>query len=160
MNKEELKEAFIETIKDMGGLIDDIIFRPYSLRISRMYYPRSTYYHRLNKFEMQGLVKRKQHRKYGNPFVVTQKGRTLLHKPSIQKRRSDGFSSIIIFDIPEDKHRERNIFRRYLKRNGYTLIQKSVLISPLEISRELEELMEELKIRPYVTKISGKINFS
>lgn len=83
----------------------------------------------------------------------------MLHKPVTKNHRSDGFSTIIIFDIPEEKSRQRTIFRRYLQKNGYTLLQKSVLIAPFALSRDVKELIEELDIRRHISVIDGKINY-
>lgn len=148
----KLIEELINFLKDLGQLYDDIVSRrPYSTM------PRSTYYYNVRRFEKAGLIKRKERKKYGGMFVLTDKCRLLIKKRTTQNKRTDGFSTIIIFDIPEEKHKERDIFRRYLKRNGYTQIQKSVLISPLKVSLEIKDLSEELKIKPFITIISGRI---
>lgn len=149
----KIVEELIDFLHDLSQLYDDIVsMRPYSTM------PRSTYYYNVKRFEKAGLLKKKNRKKYGNTFTLTEKGKVLIKQPKVQKRRTDGFSTIIIFDIPEEKHRERNVFRRYLIRNGYTQIQKSVLISPLAISEEIKELAEELKIKPHISTLSGKLN--
>lgn len=155
-----LTEEFIEFAKSIGEIAGTIVFTPYgrlSLRGSR--FPRTTYYYNLRKFEKKGLIK-KQQKKLKSNFVLTAKGKELIHKPQPAKKiaRKDGLSTVVIFDIPEDQRRERNIFRRYLIRNGYVQIQKSVLISPLTVTAELKDLLLELKIKQCVTIISGRID--
>ncbi|MFH0960253.1 MAG: hypothetical protein V1897_16290, partial [Pseudomonadota bacterium] len=92
-------------------------------------------------------------------YILTNKGKQLLAKPKKIDRRSDGFSTLIIFDIPENKSKERFIFRRYLVRNGYTQLQKSVLISPDKFDPDTKDLIQELGIKPFVTVISGKVDY-
>ncbi len=159
IDKQSLQNELSEHIERLGSLIEDIILKPYSLHISRMRYPRSTYNYRLRKFSKLGLVKKQNTKKYGNTFVLTDKGRSLLHKPKNTEKRSDNLSTIILFDIPEEKRRERNIFRRYLLRNGYVLIQKSFLIAPYKISTETREVIRELRLSPYIKFISGRIDY-
>ena len=158
IQKQNLKAEFIEWIKDLGGLIDDIVFRPYSLSINRMYYPRSTYNYKLNKFKTHGLIKKRPTNNSRASFVLSEKGKSLLKKPKFTQKRTDGFSTLILFDIPEEQHRQRNIFRRYLLRNGYIQIQKSALVGPVKISSELKELVEDLKLTSYIKVISAKID--
>jgi CRISPR/Cas system-associated protein endoribonuclease Cas2 len=89
---------------------------------------------------------------------LTEKAKHLRSKPRLKIQRSDNLSTIITFDIPEDKHRARDNFRRYLIKNGYTQIQKSVFISPFKIFDEMTEFMKELGIENNVTSISGRID--
>ncbi len=149
------REEFKQFMKQGGYLLEKAL--THRLSIQNMHYPRATFYHRIHKYQKQGLIRPLKRKKYGNTFILTEKGKILLQKPTIKKQRGDGLSTVILFDIPEEKRRARNIFRRYLAKNGYTLIQKSALISPLEISDELKELIEELKIKSYVKVISGKV---
>ena len=147
------KEEFIQFMTEGGKLIEDMVLH----RLSLQKMPRSTYYYHVRKYQKAGLIKPKERKKYGNTFILTDKGRSLIKKPTVRKKRNDGFSTIIMFDIPEERKNARTIFRRYLIRNGYVLIQKSALISPLEVSQELKDLIDELKIKSNVKIISGKI---
>ena len=138
------------------GIIDFILTPPGQLRINKI--PRTTYYSALNRLEQKGLIQKKK-KAYRNLYFLTEKGKKLIRNPITKKQRTDGFSTIIIFDIPEEKARERTIFRRYLKNNGYTILQKSVLIAPFELSNDIKELIEELKIRNNISVIDGKIKY-
>lgn len=157
MTKEQLAEEFVQFLKDIGQAYVEFVTTPYGqLRIHSI--PRTTYYYNLRRFEQKGLLKKKPGSKEKSRLVLTEMGRACLKRNPLKQRRTDGLSTLVIFDIPESKHRERNIFRRYLIRQGYTLIQKSVLISPFKISPELKELAQELKITNYITTLSAKIN--
>jgi hypothetical protein len=159
LSKQDLRNILSEQIKSLGGFIEDLVLPPFRLSINRMHYPRTTYYFRNRKLSEAGLIKKVDHKKYGSVLMLTEKGKQLLNKPKKATKRTDGLSTIILFDIPEEKRRERNIFRRYLLRNGYTLIQKSFLIAPFKISGELKELIRELRIEHFIKLISGRIDY-
>ncbi len=142
--------------KVLGGIMDEIAFTPYGqLRINKI--PRTTYYDKLKRFERHGLVK-KVRKSYGNVYVLTDRAKQLRGKPRIKARRLDGLSTVIIFDIPEDKHKARDNFRRYLIKNGYTQIQKSVFISPFKVFLQLRDFIYELGIVPQVTILSARVD--
>ncbi|MEJ0021492.1 MAG: CRISPR-associated endonuclease Cas2 [Candidatus Doudnabacteria bacterium] len=157
-NKELAYEIAVEMFamaEDLGLLIEDIVFTPYGkLKIHRI--PRTTYYRRLERFEKNGLVT-KVRKHDGSAYILTDKAKKLRQKPLVKMNRTDGQSTIIMFDIPEEKHRARDNFRRYLIRHGYTQIQKSVFISPFQIFDELKEFAEELKIDSNISIVAGKI---
>lgn len=144
----------LEYIRDAGELLPGFLETPHmhALRLKR-----ATYYGSLRQLERKEFIKKVSADKQIK-FVITEKGKKILRLPVKKERRTDGHSTIVIFDIPSEKNRERTIFRRFLIRNGYTLIQKSVLIAPLKISLEAKDLIDELKIKSFVTVISGKIN--
>ena len=120
---------------------------------------RSSYYGSINRLEKQGLIekRKKQKRLY---YAVTEQGRKYRFPKKIEhERRTDGLSTVIIFDIPETMSRQRTVYRRFLQHNNYALLQKSVMISPKKFSKDIVELMEELKVRPYITVLSSKVYY-
>lgn len=121
---------------------------------------RSTYYGTVYRLEKRGLIKKIK--KDNQPvFVLTDKGRGVANIRPIRKiKRNDGYSTLVIFDIPKEKNRERTKFRRFLIRNSYTLLQESVLISPYRFSSELEVFAEDLGIRKYLTLLTAKVDYS
>lgn len=158
MNKTTVRIAqeFLDFLKDMGELAEEIALTPYGkLRLNPI--PRTTYYYNLRRFQNQGYLK-KERKRYASNFVLTAAGKELIRRNMPKTKRNDGFATFIIFDIPEEKSKERTVFRRYLIRNGYVQMQKSVLISPLKLSLEVKELLNELKIRKFVMIISGRID--
>lgn len=58
---------------------------------------------------------------------------------------------IIIFDIPEARRKDRYLLRAYLKANYCEMVQKSVWQTRYDIYDELLEVIEDLKIVPYVS---------
>lgn len=150
----ELK-AFIE---DLGEVIETFIFTPYGqLRIGS--FSKRTYYYKLEKFKSAGLLK---HVKtvHGRHYALSEKAKRLLKTIDNTPKRTDGLWTIVTFDIPVAKNRERTIFRRYLQKNGFTLIQRSLLISPNRLGMEIEKLARELKLESCVKIISGRVDKS
>jgi|GEM_PF-1312763 len=119
-------------------------------------------YSTLNRLKKQGLVqvRKKDNRVY---YQVTVSGQTKLLVNQVfanKKRRTDGFSTIIIFDIPEERRKARVYLRKLLLKNGFMNLQKSVLISPNELPKSFFRLLEELKVRRFVTVLSSRVIYS
>lgn len=145
-------------IQEAGEMAVHLASTPYGkLRIGSM--SRPTYYRSVRDLQKKGLIK-KERKQYKNVYVLTKEGRLILRRrfDYQMKRRVDGFSTLIIFDIPEEKSRQRTMFRRYLLKHGYTLFQKSVFISLYEVMPEIRELLSELGIVSYVNVFSAKLH--
>lgn len=67
-----------------------------------------------------------------------------------KKRRSDGRWQMVIFDIPENKRRFRDILRENLSFLGYKILQKSVWVCPYDVGKETEEFLRNNLLDPYV----------
>ncbi|MBI3952449.1 MAG: CRISPR-associated endonuclease Cas2 [Candidatus Doudnabacteria bacterium] len=148
-------EELWDMIKELGLLAEEIAFTPYGkLRVLTI--PRQTYYYRLRKFVKLGLVK-KDRKKYPSTYILTEKAKTI-RKSTVKKvLRKDGLSTVVLFDVPEEKHKARDSFRRFLVRNGYTQFQKSAFISPFKISNDVADLIKELKLMNDVKVFSGRL---
>lgn len=91
-------------------------------------------------------------------FVLTKLGyfraRKLAKSFAIAKPEQwDGKWRIIIFDVPETKKQERDIFRQQLKNLGLANLQKSIWIYPYECRDQIYYLAGNLFIKPYVRYI-------
>ena len=144
-----------QMVASFGLDSDKVIFESHSRM--RPILSRSAYSKKIKKWDSHGLLKK---RKISNRhiFRLTTKGKLLRQKAPTKILRDDGLSTLVIFDIPESKHRARDIFRRFLIKNGYVQIQKSCYVSPIKISLDLKELIAELGLHSNVTMFSGKIN--
>lgn len=120
--------------------------------------PRTTYYRKLHSFERHGLVKRKKTSK-GNLFIITAKAKRLRRKLPVKNSRNDGFSTLILFDIPQEKRNARDTLRRFLIRNGYTQIRESCFLSPFKISPDLIDLVKDLELEKNVSTFSAKAEY-
>jgi CRISPR/Cas system-associated endoribonuclease Cas2 len=91
-------------------------------------------------------------------LTVTGEQKLLMSKITAGRTRlNNGLSTIIIFDIPEQFHSHRTFLRRLLLKNGFTHLQKSVFIGPFELPNEFWVLMDQLKIKQYVSLIQGRV---
>lgn len=91
-------------------------------------------------------------------YTFTAKGRILILN-SLAKKTSKKWDKkwrFIIFDIPENQRRNRDIFRSKLKELGFVPRQRSVWISPYDYKNDIDFLIKELKISDYVNFIVGK----
>ncbi len=116
-------------------------------------------YSTIRRLENQGIINSHKTSK-GSVYRINQSGRLkiLAKKVFANKNKStDGLSTVVIFDIPEEKKAARGYLRRLLLQNGFINLQRSVMISPNDLDRDFFELLEDLKIRPHVTVLKSKI---
>lgn len=87
---------------------------------------------------------------------LTEEGKKLALKYKIDEMKIkkpkawDGKWRIVIFDIPERKKKNRELFREKLKGLGFYQLQKSVLIYPFPCRDEVEFLRQNWEIAPFV----------
>jgi len=74
----------------------------------------------------------------------------------LTKKKWSGKWQLVIFDIPEKMRSERNIFRSFLKRKGFTKLQNSVFISPFADIEALDTIRRELKITNFVILLEAR----
>ncbi|OGY24634.1 MAG: hypothetical protein A2Y57_00725 [Candidatus Woykebacteria bacterium RBG_13_40_7b] len=86
---------------------------------------------------------------------LTSKGHLRLIKKKIF-RQWDGYWRIIAFDISEKRKKTRDVFRSKLSELNCKHIQKSVWITPSNISVELQELIELLSLKENVDYFISK----
>lgn len=92
----------------------------------------------------------------GEKFLkLTPKGRLRLIKKKFLGKW-DGLWRIIAFDIPESRKKTRDIFRLKLSELDCQPIQKSVWITPNDVSTELEELIDLLNLESNVDYFVSK----
>ncbi|MBK5215914.1 MAG: CRISPR-associated endonuclease Cas2, partial [Candidatus Pacebacteria bacterium] len=53
---------------------------------------------------------------------------------------------LIIYDIPSNKRKERDWFRRHLRKFGYIMIQKSVWVGPSPLPKDFLLYLKEIEI--------------
>ena len=73
--------------------------------------------------------------------------------PDFTKKKWDRKWRIVIFDIPEELHKNRNSFRAKIKNLGFYMLQRSVFVFPYPCEEELNELCSRLNISDYVDVI-------
>ena len=86
---------------------------------------------------------------------LTPKGRLKTIKRKILKKW-DGYWRIVAFDIEEKRKKTRDVFRAKLGELNCRPVQKSVWITPNDISVELEDLIEILNLKNNVDYFLSK----
>lgn len=54
---------------------------------------------------------------------------------------------LIMYDIPTEKKKERDWFRRHLKKFNYIMIQQSVWVGPFPLPKEFIEYVESIGLK-------------
>lgn len=62
---------------------------------------------------------------------------------------------IVIYDIPEDKRRIRDLFRRRLKEWGFKNWQQSIWMSKFNVTQKLRKVIQKLGIAEWVVVIES-----
>jgi len=60
---------------------------------------------------------------------------------------------VVIFDIPQELHNARNLFRHRLKTLGFVTLQKSIFVFPYPCEGDLSDICKNYKIADYVDLI-------
>jgi len=69
----------------------------------------------------------------------------------------DGRWRVVLFDIKEDDHTERDIFRGHLKKLNFIQVQKSIYVYPFECTKEISFLTRHLNVEEEVTIMIAEI---
>lgn len=116
-------------------------------------YRRSNYSTRLSKALKTGYIEKII--KDGDPyFRLTSQGVKKLTRDFpllfFQKKRWDGKWRVVVFDIPEKERRLRSYLRQKLIELGFGMMQESVWISPLGVTEDLREYLENHNLADFV----------
>lgn len=90
---------------------------------------------------------------------LTEKGKNRLLKYNfdeleIKARKRDGLFRVVIFDIPEDLKKNRELFRKKLTELGFIRMQDSVFVSAFPCKDEIDFVCHFLEISRFVTLFS------
>lgn len=66
------------------------------------------------------------------------------------RKRKDGKWVMIIFDLPQNYKKGRELLRSILRNLGYKLFQQSVWITPYDVSEKTENLLQTHSLDKYV----------
>lgn len=75
---------------------------------------------------------------------------TIKMKLTEKKTRPDKKWQMVLFDIPEKKRSQRNLFRKGLQYLGYKQLQKSIWVCPYDVLNETKDLIKRYKLKLYV----------
>lgn len=68
----------------------------------------------------------------------------------MMKQRKDRKWQMVLFDIPEDRRRDRDLFRKQLKYLGYKRLQRSIWICPYDVLELTQRLVKNYKLDRFV----------
>ncbi|MFC2015202.1 PaaX family transcriptional regulator C-terminal domain-containing protein [Chloroflexota bacterium] len=95
-------------------------------------------------------------------YSLTEEGMSLVEEGGqriFQPKQSnwDGYWSVVVYFIPEEKRESRDKLRQELIWMGYGPLSTATWISPHDLSREVEGLVEKLKVKEYVQVFQSKL---
>lgn len=96
----------------------------------------------------KGLIRR-QRKKDRTFWEITKEGKKRLNNLTPQydeERVWDRRIYLIAYDIPEKRHQDRNLFRKFLKRIGCGMLQASVWLTPYNPKGTLKEFIKEKRL--------------
>jgi len=100
-------------------------------------------------------------------YQVTPKGKNTISEANIWKltistpKVWDGQWHLVLFDIPNDKRKRRDIFRARLKELGLILYQNSVWIYPYPLEETVQKVADFYRLSPCISfvvaeKVTGE----
>lgn len=150
--KQQFIINFLEALGDFGkGFIQAFAREPWHYKDLRLGgFDPDKIYHNLGNLRYRGILDGE-----GGNFKFTKKGIVWVqnsHKRYFKLRYKnwDNKWRVIIFDIPQELHRERIKLRKKLKSLGCHMLQKSVFIFPYPCEEELSNIATQLKVSDYV----------
>lgn len=137
--------VLIPTIPMVAGYILKFIKNANKTQIGRVV-------KRLEKQEMISISEKNGKTK----IEITEKGKKRLleydfENISLKAKKPDGKWRLIVFDIPENKKRNRDAFRKKLLQLNCVRLQDSVFASAYPIKKEVDFLCHYLEISDFVT---------
>ncbi len=105
------------------------------------------------------LVNGRSNRDGTYTLILTEQGKTKalsynLETMTIKKPKTwDRKWRVVIFDIPEQSRKRRNILRAHLQGLDFYELQKSVFVHPYECTDEIEYIIEFYRLRKFVRSL-------
>jgi len=113
------------------------------------HYKYQTLANRSSLLRERGLIKKMPKGEY----IITTKGKIFLEKEKniLKKFKTDKDENspkdlLIVYDIEENKKKEREWFRRHLKNFHFVMIQKSVWVGPSPLPKDFSDYLKEIKL--------------
>ncbi|MFH1866863.1 MAG: hypothetical protein ABIJ81_02145 [Patescibacteria group bacterium] len=112
----------------------------------------------LYQLKRTGYIKTK---KIGQRLIITltDKGSriNLLQQIKQSPKYSTGFSTLVIFDIPEQVASVRRELRRFLQKAEFKQLQRSVWLHPHNIVKELQQFLNQRNLEGWVKVFRGEV---
>jgi len=150
-------KSFVESSNSLGDFLNtlDYIMTP---RFPSLY--RDTISDPIKKKGLYNLKNRGLIRFNGPKIRLTKKGQVWFRKSYLKYVRDfypkwDRKWRIVIFDIPQELHKNRNCFRQKLKTMGFYMLQKSIFVFPYPCEEEIAQICHRLKISDHIDIIKA-----
>ena len=96
--------------------------------------------------------------------IFLEKGRDVLRKFETDKNEKSPKDLLVVYDIEEQRKKERDWFRYHLKKFHFVMIQRSVWVGPSPLPKEFKDYIKEIKLGDNfktfkLTKDYGKENY-
>lgn len=128
--------------------IQNPIFEKYRRDKNRAKFSKLVYYAKKNNYIRIERLKEQE------GILLTKEGLSKALKAGFtiegKQKRKDGKWIMLIFDVPENHKKARDLLRSILHNLGYKLFQKSVWISPYNVSEKTEKLLQLHSLDSYV----------
>jgi phenylacetic acid degradation operon negative regulatory protein len=85
--------------------------------------------------------------------LLTEGANRIFHR---KNNHWDGSWNIVTYSVPEQKRKARDRLRLELNWMGYGTLSEATWISPYDLTQEVEELVQRLKIKDYVQVFQAK----
>lgn len=147
-----------------GTLLASSLFAPNAARLLKPLLRWRKNWDKINKYRIKEAIKRLNKKRLINLkekgdklyLEITEKGNRLIKDceyDDLELPRSERWDEkwrLVIFDIPDEKKKERNAFSKKLKDLGFYPIQESVFIYPYDCQDEIDFISEFLSINNFV----------
>lgn len=110
------------------------------------------------RLEQAGFIKKYIKEKEEN-IILTRKGKKAVRKYITEEidinipQKWDKKWRIVIFDIPKDKNKRRDVIRNKIEKMGFYQLQKSVYVHPFDCIKEINYIKKSYYLEPYVQYI-------
>jgi CRISPR-associated endonuclease Cas2 len=114
------------------------------------YYKYQTLASKFFTLRKKGLIKEMP----SGEYIITIKGRAFLEEgkdilrifETTDKNENSVKDLLIVYDIEEGRKKERDWFRRHLKKFYFVMIQRSVWVGPSPLPKEFSDYLKEIKL--------------
>ena len=158
---EKLKTKDVLKVIGISGLvISSVIFPGLPYALTKIIKP----WKNVNRSNLGQIIKRLERQDLisitgGNnqtKILITEKGKQRLLQYDyenllIKSKKLDGKWRVVVFDIPENRKRNRDAFSRKLTQLGFIRLQDSVFATPYNCKNEVDFLCHYLLISDFVT---------
>lgn len=154
LRKQSISSAILFTLeKAVDGYcrLEDFAYHHYRYHHSIPELKKSSLSQALRRLRLEGYIEKDV--KEGQViFKLTSLGKDFL---GLEDQNWDGLYRMVIFDIPEDKRRIRDLFRRRLKGWGFKNWQRSVWVSKRNVTDKLRKLIRDLGLGDWVAVVES-----